>query len=286
MIKKKRSLPLQIKLLIVVAISLALAALVFYSVYEFGNFLVWRYYLGEVDKQERAEDYAKSFQDYVTENKLSVDDTDAISHWNPGAYADMIVYKDQNLIYAPEWFQTLTDESESESGDLDGTLESATEIENESESESGNANSDSESSSESESELVTDKGFYEGWFSGDRGFEQYLTEEARRKYSVALSEALSGNNKLHPVYFVDGTLLITIVDFTEEAMENVVFAVSLISAIAVIAIVLIVYFSTVARRLRHLAAGVQRIEQGDMEHRLPTSGNDEISSLASNVNSM
>ena len=266
-------LPLHIKLLIVVGISLALAALVFYSVYEFGNFLVWRYYLGEVDKQERAEDYAKSFQAYVTENKLSISDTEAISRWNPGAYADMIVYKDQNLIYAPEWFQSLTEaESESESfeSSTDGNGETVvgTEITDTVESETVNADGETGSESESASEIVTDKDFYEGWFSGDRGFEQYLTEEARRKYSTALSEALSGNNKLHPIYFVDGTLLITIVDFTEETMGNVVVAVSIIFAVAVIAIVLIIYFSTVARRLRHLAAGVQKIEQGDMEHRL------------------
>ena len=117
MSKKKLRISLQIKLLIVLLVSLMLAALVFYGVFEFGNFLVWRYYLGENDKQERAEQYAKEFQEYVKDNKLSVNDTDEISRWNPGWYADMIVYKDQALIYAPEWFQNFapseTDTSES-----------------------------------------------------------------------------------------------------------------------------------------------------------------------------
>lgn len=326
-------IPLQIKLLIVLLTSLILAALVFYGVYEFGNFLVWRYYLGESDKQERAEQYAAEFQEYVKDNKLSVNDTAAISHWNPGWYADMIVYKDQALIYAPEWFQdiasgetesptdgetvgsgtvTETDtllngeevssnhETDVETEDVtsdgnvsesDGALDtdtgtftesaSDTVVEDESGRETGMT-----SESETETERSTDKGFYEGWFSGDRGFEQYLTEEARRKYSDALSEALSGNNKLHPIYFVDGTLLITIVDFTEEAMTNVVFAISIISALAVIALIAIVYFSTVAKRINTLAANVRRIEEGDMDHRISESGNDEISDLASDVNSM
>ncbi len=324
-------IPLQIKLLIVLLISLILAALVFYGVYEFGNFLVWRYYLGENDKQERAEQYAAEFQEYVKDNKLSVNDTTAISHWNPGLYADMIVYKDQALIYAPEWFQDIAS-GESESSTDGETVESGVEAETdtslngeevssnfENDRETENVTSDgsafetdevletdtdimTESAtdtvaqtesgtetgvmSETETEISTDKGFYEGWFSGDRSFEQYLTEEARRKYSAALTEALSGNQKLHPIYFVDGTLLITIVDFTEEAMGNVVFAVSIIAALAVIALIAIVYFSTVARRIKMLAANVRRIEEGDMEHRITEAGNDEISDLASDVNSM
>ena len=299
MSKKKLRIPLQIKLLIVLLVSLMLAALVFYGVYEFGNFLVWRYYLGESDKQERAEQYAEEFQQYVKENRLSVDDTAAISNWNPGQYADMIVYKDQNLIYAPEWFENYvlgeTDTS-LEAGEAPGYSEDGTEhgsdantegegtyFETETESRDGDESSTEVSSG---TEIATDKQFYEGLFSGDRSFEQYLTEEARRKYSTALSEALSGNNKLHPIYFVDGTLLITIVDFTDEAMGNVVFAISIIVALAVIAIIAIIYFSTVARRIKMLASSVRRIEKGDMDHRISESGNDEISDLASDVNSM
>lgn len=278
--------------MIALLVSLMLAALVFYGVYEFGNYLVWRYYLGESDKQERAEQYAAEFQEYVKDNRLSVDDTAEISRWNPGRYADMIVYKDQNLIYAPEWFEDYV-LGESESGDetLGGTesggyeselpTEQMTEPENESVFEG-----ESVSEISSGTEMSTDKDFYEGWFSGDRGFEQYLTEEARRKYTAALSEALDGNNTLHPIYFVDGTLLVAIVDFTEEAMGNTVFAVSVICALAVIALIAIIYFSTVAKRITTLASNVRRIEKGDMEHRISVSGNDEISDLASDVNSM
>ena len=286
--------------MIVLLISLMLAALVFYGVYEFGNYLVWRYYLGEADKQERAEQYAADFQEYVKDNMLSVGDTDDISRWNPGRYADMIVYKDQNLIYAPEWFEDyVLGESESSSGSEDETLEGGeesgyesddvTEQVTESVTESRDESVDEgESVTEalSDTQISNDKGFYEDWFSGDRGFEQYLTEEARRKYTSALSEALDGNNTLHPIYFVDGTLLVAIVDFTEEAMGNTVFAISVICALAVIALIAIIYFSTVAGRIRTLASNVRRIEKGDMEHRISVSGNDEISDLASDVNSM
>ena len=290
--KKKVRIPLQIKLMIALLISLMLAALVFYGVYEFGNYLVWRYYLGESDKQERAEQYAAEFQEYVKDNMLSVGDTEDISRWNPGRYADMIVYKDQNLIYAPEWFEDyVLGETPSVSGDESlediETTEDGSELFSEDISETeGESEGESTSEISSSTEMSTDKDFYEGWFSGDRGFEQYLTEEARRKYTSALSEALDGNNTLHPIYFVDGTLLVAIVDFTEEAMENTVFAISIICALAVIALFAIIYFSTVATRIKTLASNVRRIEKGDMEHRISVSGNDEISDLASDVNSM
>ena len=303
MSKRKLRISLKIKLVIALLISLVVAAAVFYSVYEFGSFLVWRYFLGESDKQERAEQYAQEFQEYVKENKLSVDDTDDISRWNPGLYADMIVYKDQNLIYAPEWFENIASgESESSSEAVTDTDESEKSTEQGSESSldtnDGGSETETESSTESAAEigsatesdsaieLATGREFYEGLFSGDRSFEQYLTEEARRKYSTALSDALSDNNKLHPIYFVDGTLLVTIVDFTEEVMGNIVFAISITSALIVIALFAIIYFSAVAGRIKTLAAKVRRIEKGDMEYRIRESGNDEISDLASDVNSM
>ena len=120
---KKRKISIRIKLLIALAASLALAAIIFYLVYQFGNFLVWRYYLGEANKQERAESYVEEFQDYVTKNMLSIDDTAAISGWNGGRYVDLIVYKDSNLIYAPDWFEDFR-ETDSEGAETSETAES------------------------------------------------------------------------------------------------------------------------------------------------------------------
>ena len=76
---EKKGLSLKLKLLLALVASLLLAALVFYAVSEIGSFLVWRYYLGEADKQERAEEYVAKFQKYVTENKLTTDDAEKIS---------------------------------------------------------------------------------------------------------------------------------------------------------------------------------------------------------------
>jgi len=267
-------------------LSIILAALVFYVVNEFGGFLVWRYYLGENDKQERAEKYVADFQDYVTDNKLSITDTAAISKWSAGWYADIIIFKDQSLIYAPDWFENFKDEDLNISDDEVFTDTESTDEPEFDTAQDSETDNEGESGSETESEEMTDNSIYEGWFSGDRSFEQYLTEEARRNYRAALEEALSGNNKLRPVYFVDGTLLVTIVDFTEEAMGNIVFASSMLFAVAIVVIVMFTYFYTVTRRIKHLASDVRKIEQGDYKLRIKEEGDDDISSLAGDVNSM
>ena len=49
-------------------VATVVAALVFLTVRMLGNFLVWRYYLDEATKQERAERCVEDFQNYVFEN--------------------------------------------------------------------------------------------------------------------------------------------------------------------------------------------------------------------------
>ena len=273
---KKKSFSIRFKLILVLLVSLLLAAIVYHAVSKVGNFLVWRYYLGESDKQERAEEYIEKFQKYVTDNKLTTDDAEMISSWDAGRYVDFIVYKDSNLIYAPEWFEEVRDdESETETT----YTEDATALESESQlffdEESGSG-----------TELITDKSFYEQWFLGDRGFEQYLTEEARKNYVTALEDALGSDGARYPVYFVDGTLIVTVIDFAEEYFSNVVILSSMISGFLVMAIIMIYYFGTITKRISLLQKNVRIIEEGDLEHTLSQSGNDEISLLARDVESM
>ena len=64
---EKKSFSIRLKLFLVLLASLLLAAIVYHAVSKVGNFLVWRYYLGESDKQERAEEYIEKFQKYVTD---------------------------------------------------------------------------------------------------------------------------------------------------------------------------------------------------------------------------
>ncbi len=310
---EKLKLSIRLKLLIFLLISLALAVGVFYLVHEFGGFLVWRYYLGEADKQERAENYISEFQDFVTENKLSINDKDVFSNWNGGHDIDLIIYKDSNLIYAPDWFEDfasaesgsqtdtvsdteITDESgaqtetEADSEDIGGMLtepEASEEYSVEEVTElSSLGDSSTEEGSFGESEMVTDKSFYENWFSGDRGFEQYLTEAALKNYRAALDEAIGENGALHPVYFVDGTLIVAVVDYTEDVLGGFVLVAASACALLVVSLIMIGYFTSITRRIRHLQKNVRAIEEGDLSYKIEEHGNDEIALLARDVGSM
>jgi len=234
--KKKFFISLKSKLILILILALITAAVVFVACKQFGDFLVWKYYLDEETKQERAENYIEDFQKYVKNKKLSIHDSKKIAAWSGGNYVDMIVYKDKNLVYAPDWF--------------------------------------------------IDASSPQDYFSGDRDFEQYLTEEARTAYLERLEDILDENSDLSSVYFVDGTLLVRVIDYTEDFVYNLVFAVSLLLALIVLAIIMILNFSATASRIKRLARDVRLVEGGNLELPIAIRGHDELSSLAEDVNSM
>lgn len=287
--KRNRKVPIVVKLVIMLLVSLTVASGVFYLVNQAGNFLIWRDYLNAESRQKRAEQYVENFQDYVTKNRLTVSDSDMIQKWNVGDYVDILVYKDANLVYAPEWFQQFQENDELGDGNILIPGDGEQDVEDE-ETEEVTLSPDVTDTPD-ENETVADEetdhtGFYEDLFSGDRGFEQYLTEEGLKAYRTALEDALSGNEKLHPVYFVDGTMLVAVVDYSGELMSNIVFTVSLISAFLAMALIMIAYFSTIVRRIRLLSENVSVVESGNLDHEIKESGNDEISRLAKDVESM
>ncbi len=290
MTEKRKYISLQAKLFITLVLSLLIAALIFGVMYELGRFLVWRYYLNEEVKDEREEKYISDFQEYVKRNMLYVDDSDKISSYSAGRYVDLIIYKDSNLVYAPDWFKDFSEEGDK--NDTSDEEPTAAEDETLFEGADGDAEQTEsvtdalwDSEQESLSETESDEN-YENWFSGDRGFEQFLTEEARERYRATLNDILSGNSTLHPVYFLDGTLIVSVVDYSEEYLNNIVFAASALSALAVVAVIMIVYFNRMAKRMKKLATDVKIVESGDLSHKISARGGDEISFLAEDVNSM
>ena len=236
MSKKKLFISIRVKLILILTLAILTAALVFVACKQVGDFLVWKYYLDEETKQERAENYVEDFQKYVKNRKLSVDDSERIAEWSGGNYVDMIVYRDKDLVYAPEWF--------------------------------------------------IDSSNPQDYFSGDRDFEQYLTEEARAAYLARLEDILDENSDFSTIYFVDGTLLVRVIDYTEDFVYNLVFAVSLLLSLVALARIMILNFSATASRIKRLAREVRLVEGGNLELPIAVSGNDELSLLADDVNSM
>lgn len=249
MANKNKFVSLRTRLILALCTALLIAGAVFVVVNESGRFLVWRYYLADGAKQDRIDEHIKDFQQYVWENKLYVDDSDMISDWRDGKYVDIIVYKDESLMYAPNWFKDF-----------------------------GQSSGDKPAS--------TNPFFNNPWISGERGFEQYLTEEAKINYLNQLGDILEGNRELEPVIFVDGTLLVTVVDYTEDFLYVGVSVTALLVAAIVLAVIMTMYFSSMARRINRLAQNVKLVEGGKLDLPIELDGNDEITALANDVNSM
>ena len=246
MANKNKFVSMRTRLAVVLCIALLSAAAVFGVVNETGRFLIWRYYLADGTREDRVDEYIEDFQQYVWENKLYVDDSDKISEWREGKYVDIIVYKDESLMYAPNWFKDF----------------------------------------EQVADKSTNPFFNSPWISGDRGIEQYLTEEAKINYLKELDDILEGNRELSPVIFVDGTLLVTVVDYTEDFLYVGVLVMALACAVVVLAIIISFHFAKMTRRINHLAHNVKLVEGGNLELPIEAEGNDEITALARDVNSM
>lgn len=230
-------------------VSLVVFGAVFFVTNEAGRFLVWRYYLNGESKQARIENYLDDFQKYVWENQLYVDDTQSIKKWSKGKAVDIMVYKDESLMYSSSWFKSF----EGESG---------------------------------ETHIFNHPFFDNQWISGDKGFEQYLTEDAKINYLKQLDDILEGNRELTPVIFMDGTLLVTVVEYTEDIVYAGVFIVAFSTALLVLALIMILNFTSMASRVNRLANNVKLVEEGNLNVPIKLDGNDELTALANDVNSM
>ena len=120
----------------------------------------------------------------------------------------------------------------------------------------------------------------------DKNFQSYLSEDDRKKYEDTLKSILDGNADAYPISFMDGTLLVTFVDNTESFLKSFVIAVSLLVSAIFFAVLMLLYFNRITGRISKLAKTVKAVGEGDMERRIYDGGNDEIGSLALDVNSM
>ena len=239
----KKFVSIKSKLFLVMLIGLVVAGAIFTVAWKVGGFIVWRYYLDEDKVEQRNRQNIEDFQQYVLDEKLSINDTELIKEWSDGKYIELVVYKNGSLVFTPDWFETGTDGSE---------------------------NSD----------------IYNDIISGERGFEQYLTEEARTRYERILNDILDENQNLSPIVFRDGTLLAAVIDYSEDFVYNIVFIISLGLAFVVFAVIMAFCFTNITARITKLAHNVKKVEQGQINMPVSIEGNDEISTLASDVNSM
>ncbi len=260
-------------MMIITILSIALAVAVFVGCYILGNFLIWKYYLDDKMVEDRSDDYINEFQKYVTDSQLFTTDMDKIAGWTSSPYMELIIYKDSQLIYSPSRFEDNKNDNAETPTELGSELgtELSTEV-----GENPTENGDKEVSTE-----LPPYSYGEG-----RDFRDYLNEDAKREYERLLADILEGNRELSPVVFKDGTLLVTVVDNSASLLASVVLIGSFVLAFIIMAVIMMIAFSSLTRRITSLAANVKQVEHGAVDIPVYSKGNDEIATLASDINSM
>ncbi len=273
-------------MMIITIFSIVLAVTVFVGCYVLGNFLVWKYYLDDKMVEDRSDDYINQFQQYVTDSQLFTTDMDKIAGWRGSSYMELIIYKDSQLIYSPSRFEDDKDDPETPT-ELPTELgsELGTELGTEAEEDPTEIGSgDYGDGAEDGDEINTEPPEYV--YGEGRDFRDYLNEDAKREYERLLADILEGNRELSPVVFKDGTLLVTVVDNSANILASLVLVGSFVFAFIIMAVIMMIAFSNLTRRITSLAANVKQVEHGAVDIPVYSKGNDEIATLASDINSM
>lgn len=133
-------------------------------------------------------------------------------------------------------------------------------------------------------ELFFSQGGYEGTpdtpqFPGEGG----ITVTYPNKEELILH---AKENGLHPLEMTDGVLLASFADFSEYLYYDIGNIVSLFAAFIFLAIIMMLYFSDVTNRISVLGDDVNKVSDGDMEHKITSEGKDELAALSRNVENM
>ena len=99
--------------------------------------------------------------------------------------------------------------------------------------------------------------------------------------------ASAEQNGLLPVEFSDGTLFVSLVDFTDYLYRDVSNIVSLIAGFVTLALILMIYFHSITIKISRLAQDVSAVYEVDNSHEIRTEeGNHELAVLTKNVEHM
>lgn len=93
-------------------------------------------------------------------------------------------------------------------------------------------------------------------------------------------------NDLYPIEMADGTLFVSLADFTEYLYYDVANISGLALAMLALSITMVLFFRNIAGRITRLAADVNTVALGDTDHKISNDGDDEISRLGENVENM
>ena len=251
------------------------------------NILFDRYietrYLSDEKRSERISEYTSDLQNYVTEKGLNCDDIEEISDWaHEKKYLYILVYKDDQLLF--ETGQYGEEKVENKENADDGTGNSVVDGENQ---QTGSLPDDAPDG-DSEGDIVAgnqdDKAN-----DGDTAKENVKYQTTGITVKTPTREELiakAEDRGSHAIEAEDGTLLVSMADYTEYLYYDIFNIVSILLAFVGFIIVMWIYFFEITNKISRLGREVTAVADGDVNHRITTDGDDEIARLCADVEYM
>ena len=257
-------------------------------------------YLSDENKAEREKSYREDLQKYVTENGLTANDADSIANWaQKHKYVYVLIYKDDELLFESGRYD------DEEKGDPE--KENPTENNPDKGEENPPENNPGEGSENPPENNPGENGNTDGDGTQENGpsenppkeedpkeDEDPNDDENNRLPGITVKppsrEELIANaqkNGSYPIYTADGgVLLASMADYSEYLYYDIANIASIIVALAVFIITMWVHFYGITKRITKLGKEVTVVADGNMQHRIESLGNDEISRLSMDVDYM
>lgn len=90
----------------------------------------------------------------------------------------------------------------------------------------------------------------------------------------------------YTVRFEDGTLFVSLTDYSEELLYNIASILSMVIGVLILCVVLFLYFGRIVLRIKRLESDVNIVTHINMNHNINCEGEDELAFLSRNVENM
>ena len=248
---------LRVRFVVIFTIALILGVLCYFLGGLLSDVFIKDYYLSEENKAMREANYHEDLQEYIDDELITFETIDRVSEWaKKNQYVYLLVYKEQTddeAYYVPD------DEVE--------------EVPDEQIKDPVSPPIEDDGATDENAKEPTEDGPM-GGITIDWPTRSELEEEAKKKDMRVIE--LPDNQYVY----------VKFAEFTEYLYYDIINLISLGVGVAVVLAVLLFYISILTKRISSLGADVNIVATGNTDKVIEVKGEDELSALARNVETM
>ncbi len=268
---KKWLSSLKVRFFVVFGIALVLGIALYLASDAIATTFIDNIYLSEQNKAQREREYLQDLQAYIYDNEITSDETAKIGDWaKKNKYVYLLIYRGDELFFTSDNVPSVPDKPDDEQPPTD---------EQPPEDDEGSSQGGSGSSSDKED---GNEGGNIGGITVEYPTREELLEYAKQN-EMHLLELVEGDEQLLPDAL---PVFAQFAEFTEYLYYDLINVLALLLAALVVVVIMMIYIRRVTSRIISLGENVNVVAAGATDSTIVASGNDEISELAANVESM